>query len=291
LYVGSIGIHLWGQTEGNQPLTNGPGAVNTRRPLAQYTIAAIKAFSPWDRTSYEGMSSRLEKRFSQGLSFVASFTHGRAIDLQNPALDANDSTGAGDTVQNSYNRNAQKGPSDNDVPYRFALGGVWDLPFGAGRPLLQHGWSSRIAGGWQFSSIYAIQAGLPITIKLNFDNANAGTTSYPNRICSGSIADPTISKWFDTSCFVAPASYVFGNEGRNVVHGPGRNNLDFGLHRRFPLPFREGMFLEFRGEAYNMLNHPQFANPGDTVGNAGYGVISSTAVVNRQLQLALRLAF
>jgi hypothetical protein len=90
---------------------------------------------------------------------------------------------------------------------------------------------------------------------------------------------------------VAPPSYVFGNEGRNVLIGPGRNNMDMGLHRRFLLPFREGMALEFRGEAYNFLNHPQFDKPGNTVGNAGFGVISSTAVVNRQLQFALRLAF
>jgi hypothetical protein len=100
-----------------------------------------------------------------------------------------------------------------------------------------------------------------------------------------------LSQWLDTSCFVAPPSYVFGNEGRNVLIGPGRNNMDFGLHRRFPLPFREGMALEFRGEGYNFLNHPQFARPASTVGNAGFGKITTTAVVNRQLQLALRLVF
>lgn len=288
--MGSIGIHLWGQTEGNQPLTNGPGAVNTRRPLAQYTIAAIKAFAPWNQTSYEGVSSRLQKRFSNGLSFLASFTHGRAIDLQNAALDACDSC-TNNTVQNAYDRSAEKGPSTNDVALRFSFGGVWDVPFGPRRALLKQGWAGRVAGFWQFSTIYAVQTGLPYMATLNFDDANAGTVSYPNRICSGSLANPTLSKWFDTSCFVAPPSYVFGNEGRNVLIGPGRNNMDFGLHRRFPLPFREGMGLEFRTEAYNLLNHPQFARPGSTIGNAGCGTITSTAVVNRQLQFGLRLAF
>jgi hypothetical protein len=289
-YVGSIGIHLWGQTEGNQPLANGPGAVNTRRPLAKYTVASIKAFGPWGQSAYEGMSSRLQKQFSQGLSFLASFTHGRSIDLQNAALDACDSC-ASSTVQNSYNRKAQRGPSDNDVAARFSFGGLWQVPLGPGHSLASQGWAGKIAGFWQLSSIYAVQTGLPFTATLNFDNANAGTVSYPNRICSGSLSDHTIAKWFDTSCFVSPAQYLFGNEGRNVIRGPGRDNLNLSLNRRFPLRFREGMALEFRAEAYNTFNHPQFARPANTVGNAGYGSITATAVTNRQMQLALRLAF
>ena len=293
-YVGSSGVHLWGISEGNQPFFNGPGAVNTRRPLAQYTIASIKTFSAWNHSTYEGISSRLQKRFSRGLSFVASFTHGRAIDMQNSALDACDGCPVGNGVggvQNAYNRAAQKGPSDNNVAYRFSYGGTWNPPFGPGHSFLTHGWLGQLAGFWQISAIYAVQGGLPFTAALNFDNANAGNTSYPNRVCSGVPAHRSTAQWFDTSCFVAPASFVFGNEGRNVLIGPGRNNLDLGLHRNFPLPLREGMSLQFRAEAYNAVNHPQFAKPGNTVGNAGFGVISTTAVVNRQLQLAMRLVF
>ncbi len=290
-YVGNLGIHLWGQTEGNQPLTNGPGSPTTRRPLAQYTIASVKAFSPWDRSTYQGLSSRLEKRFSQNLSFIASFTYGRALDLQNPALDACDGCGPGDTVQNAYDREAQKGPSDNNVPLRFAFGSIWNLPFGRGRALLNHGWASEIAGSWQVSAIYQVQSGLPFTVNLSFDNANAGTTSYPNRVCSGNLPDPTISQWFNLGCFTAPLAYQFGNEGRNVLNGPGRDNLDFALHRSFHVPIRETSALEFRAEAYNLFNHPQFGFPGATIGNPGAAVISSTAVPNRELQLGLRLAF
>jgi hypothetical protein len=291
-YVGSSGVHLWGMTEGNQPMTNGPGTVASRRPLIQITDASIKAQSAWNHSTYEGMSSRVEKRFSNGVSFLATFTHGRSIDMENSALDACDSCQNGlGFVQNAYNLSAQKAISDNNVAERLAFAGVWDLPFGPGRAMLQKGWAGRIGGHWQLSTIYTVQSGLPFTATLNFDNANAGNTSYPNRVCSGSIGNPTIQEWFQTSCFAAPASYVFGNEGRNSLIGPGRNNVDFGLHRRFPLPFREGMTLEFRGEAYNLFNHPQFANPASTVGDAGFGTITSTAVVNRQLQMALRLAF
>lgn len=290
-YVGNIGIHLWGQSEGNQPLTNGPGSPTTRRPLAQYTVASIKYFSPWDRSTYEGMSSRLEKRFAKGVSLVASFTYGRSLDLQNPALDVCDGCEAGNTAQNNYNLNTQKGPSDQNVPLRFVLGAVWDLPFGPGRQMLSHGWAAQVAGAWQISTIYQVQSGLPFTTTLSFDNANAGTTSRPNRVCSGSLSNQTISHWYDVSCFVAPPQYVFGNEGRNVLTGPGRNNMDFVLHRIFPLPMREGMALEFRAEAYNIFNHPQFQFPGATIGTASAGIISATAVPNRILQMALRLAF
>ena len=290
-YVGNIGIHVWGQSEGNQPLTNGPGAVNTRRPLARYTVAPVKAFAPWNRSTYEGFSSRLEKRFSSGVSFLASFTHGRSLDLQNAALDACDGCGAGDAVQNAYKRDAQKGPSDNNVPLRFAFAGIWDLPFGPGRAWVRQGWAAQVLGRWQVSAIYQVQSGLPFTVRLSFDNANAGTTSYPNRICDGTLRHPSLSAWFDTNCFIVPPSYAFGNEGRNVLTGPGRNNLDFTLHRSFRLPLGEATTLEFRAEAYNLLNHPQFGFPGDTIGNPAAGIVSATAVPNRQMQFGLRIAF
>ncbi|HKE23994.1 MAG TPA: TonB-dependent receptor [Bryobacteraceae bacterium] len=290
-YVGNHGVDLWGQDEGNQPLTLGTGAVNTRRPLAQYTVASIKYFSPFDRSTYEGLSSRVEKRFSRGVAFVGSFTWGRALDLQNPALDANDNSTVMDTIQNNYNRDANKGPSDNNVPLRFALGGFWDLPFGPGRALLHGGWASHVAGHWQASAVYQVQSGLPFSVNLSFDNANAGTADIPNRVCNGNISSHSLQEWFNTSCFVAQPEYTFGNEGRNTLLGPGRNNIDFGLHRSFPIPRWESGRVEFRAEAYNLLNHPQFGLPGTTVGNPGVGVISGTAVANREMQLALRMTF
>jgi len=290
-YVGNKGTHIWGRFEANQPLTNGPGAPNTRRPLARYTIASVTAFSPWNNSAYEGLSTHVEKRFSSGLSFVSSFTYGRAIDFQNQAMDACDGCGSGNNVQNAYNRGAQRGPSDNNVPLRFTIGGTWQLPFGTGHAMAANGVAAKLAGGWEFSGLYSVQSGLPFTTNLSFDNANAGTTSYPNRICDGNISNHSLSRWFDTSCFVAPPSYVFGNEGRNVLTGPGRNNVDLGIHRKFRIPVREAMALEARAEAFNLCNHPQFSLPGSTIGNPGVGIITSTAVPNRILQIALRLTF
>ncbi len=291
-YVGNIGIHLWGDSQGNQPLTNGPGSPTTRRPLAQYTVAGVTVFAPWDRSTYEGMSTRVEKRFAKGFSMVTSFTWGRSLDLQNPALGVCDGCESGNGIQNVYNRDGQKGPSDQNVPRRFVAAIVWDLPFGPGHALVAgHGWGGQVVGNWQISTIYQAQDGLPFTTTLSFDNANAGNTSWPNRACNGNLSNPTVQHWYNTSCFVSPAAYVFGNEGRNVLTGQGHNNMDLALHRIFPLRFREGMALEFRAEAYNTTNHPIFQFPGSSIGTASAGIISATALPNRELQMALRFLF
>lgn len=288
-YVGSIGIHIWGRTEGNQPVVNGPSPPNSRRPLAQFTHASVMRFAPWNRSTYEGLSTRLQKRLAYGISFLTSFTWGHSIDLQNPALDVCD--GCDVTVQNSYNPGAQRGASDQDVRLRYTFGGAWELPFGAGHRWASRGWASALVGSWELSAIYQAQTGYPFTVHLPFDNANAGTISYPNRICNGSVSQWTLQSYFDTSCFPSPPQFVFGNSGRNILYGPGRNNLDFAVHRRFRVAKREASALEFRFEAFNLFNHPQFGNPGNTLGVPGAAQIGSTALPNRQLQAALRFEF
>jgi hypothetical protein len=288
-YVGNIGIHLWGQSEGNQPLVNGPGSPNNRRPLAQFTHAPIKSFGHWNRSRYEGMSTRVERRYDSGIGFLAGLTYGKAMDLFNPALDVCD--GCNEGVQNSYNLNSLLGPSDQDVRLRFTLSGTWDLPLGQGHTLASSGWASALLRSWQVAAVYQAQSGYPFTPVLNFDNANAGTTSWPDRICNGKLANPTVSQYFDTGCFRTPLSFQFGNTGRNVLFGPGMNNLDLALHRVFSLPKSEQARLEFRVEAFNLFNHPQFGQPGNTLETPTAGVINATSVANRQLQFALRLSF
>ncbi|HZQ52038.1 MAG TPA: TonB-dependent receptor [Bryobacteraceae bacterium] len=286
-YVGNIGVKLWGRSQGNQPLTNGPGSPNNRRPLAQYTHAPINAFGPWNRSHYEGMSTSLKKRFSNGLQFASAFTYGKAMDLFNQSIDVCD--GCNEGIQNSYNLDSLMGPADQDVRFRYTFAGTWSLPLGKGHRFASNGWSAGLLGSWQFNAVYTAQSGFPFTPVLNFDNANAGTTSWPNRVCNGTLSNPTLTAWFDTNCFVVPPAYQFGNSGRNVLRGPGISNLDFGLHRSFPIG--ERFRVEFRAEAFNAFNHPQFGQPGNTIGNPGVAKISSTSIPNREIQLALRLAF
>jgi hypothetical protein len=104
-------------------------------------------------------------------------------------------------------------------------------------------------------------------------------------------SDRTVGRWFDTSAFVFPAQYTLGNAGRNIIIGPGTVSSDLGLQRNFRLPFGEASRVEFRAEAFNVFNTPQFDQPGATLGNPNFGIITGTARPNRQLQLGLKILF
>jgi hypothetical protein len=128
---------------------------------------------------------------------------------------------------------------------------------------------------------------------------STGTGNRPNRICDGRLDNPTIDRWFDLSCFVptADATGTYGDSGRGVIRGPGSFNIDASLikHTRF------GRYdTEFRIEAFNILNHPQFANPNVVIGNAAAGTISAMlsspscslcGTVERQVQLGVKVKF
>ena len=291
-YVGNHGVQILGVGEGNQPLLLAPTTVNSRRPLLRYTAASVKAIGNWNMSYYEGLSSKIEKRFQNGISFLSTFTYGHALDLSNPALDLCDGCGNGDTIQDNYRRFANHSSSDNDVRLRYVLAGSFELPFGKGKPLLANSkWGAALAGGWRLVPIFQAQTGLPFTPSLSFDAANAGTVTRPNRTCDGNLSSRTLQRYFDTSCFTAGASYVFGNSGRNVLRGPGIANLDVGIQRDFRIPVEHETILNFRLESFNSLNHPQFSAPGATVGSATYGVITSTSTDNRQLQFGMRVSF
>lgn len=291
-YVGNSGVNLYGAYEGNQPLP-GPGGVNTRRPLASLTSASILRVEPWVTSKYHGLSTRLERRFSAGLSFLGVYTFGRSLDMQSniDLCDGCTNSGGSGAVADARNRRLNYGLSDHHVAHRFVLSGLFELPFGRGRAFLTSGVAGALAGGWALGGISTISSGLPFTLNLNFDNVNTGNTNWPNRIGRGTAENPTVDRWFDTAAFVFPASYVQGNAGRNTLTGPGTVSTDVSLQRNFGLGLNEGSRLEFRAEAFNVFNTPQFGTPGVTLGTPQFGVIGGTARPNRQMQLGLRLLF
>lgn len=291
-YVGNHGVKLYGAYEGNQPVP-GPGSVNSRRPLQAITAASILRVEPWVTSSYQGVSTRLERRFSSGASFLAVYTFGRALDMQTniDLCDGCTNSAGNGSVVDSRNRRLNYGLSDLHNAHRFVLSGLYELPFGPGKSMLTHGPVGWVFGGWALSGITTLATGLPITLNLNFDNANTGNTNWPNRIASGFLDNPTPDRWFDTSAFVFPAQYVQGNAGRNILTGPGTVSTDLSLQRNFRLPIREGSRVEFRAEAFNVFNTPQFGQPGATLGNSNFGIITDTARPNRQLQLGLKILF
>ena len=294
-YVGNAGVHLFGEYNANQPLVPGPGTVNSRRPLIQYTAAQVSRVAPFNRSTYEGLSTRLQKQFSRGLSFLSTFTWGHAFDWQNEALDVCDNCAPGIAQDfgflNSYDLRSNRAPSYNDARLQYNFAAVWSLPFGPGRRFAPRGAAAKIVGGWEASGIFTARTGFPLTITLPVDITNVGGQPRPNRLCSGQLGNPTTAKWFDTSCFAFPDQYTYGNSGRDILSGPGLSNIDLTLMRDFhvAIPTEAGR-LQFRANFFSLLNHPHLGEPGTTFGNPGFGIISS-ASGNRQIEFALRWTF
>jgi hypothetical protein len=260
-------------------------AAGRRQPLPQYS--AVYSIGPYVSGNYESLQAQLERRFSKGLGILAAYTWGHAID-NGPSSAADDGYDPG--PQNPNNLAAGRGNAGYDVRNRFAFSTIYELPFGKGKPLVNNNrLGETILGGWQLTGIFTAQSGLPITPILSYDPTNTGIIAYANRIASGVLSNPTVQHWFDGSAFVAPSGANYGNSGRNILSGPGFHNLDLGLSRRVSVT--EGIGLEIRAEAFNLLNTPQFGFPNNVVGVANTGAISTVINPQREIQLALRLAF
>ena len=274
--VGSSSHDLYLQNNIDQP-PPGPGSIQARRPLASYS--AINAYGPYVNAHYDSLQSQLERRFSKGVTLLAAYTWAHGLDNDNSSREY------------AYNLSLEKASSSFDIRQRFVLSSVYELPFGKGKPLFSSSrFANIIAGGWQISGIFTKQTGLPFTPVQSVDASNTGTTERPNRVGTGILTTgQSINNWFNTAAFTVPAAYTFGNSGRNILRGPGLTNVDLGLSRVVSL--RERLRLEFRAEAFNLLNTPQFGLPNATLGTSTVGTITTTVNSQRELQFALRLAF
>ena len=112
----------------------------------------------------------------------------------------------------------------------------------------------------------------------------------PNLVGDPVLSNPTPDRWFNTDMFESPEPYTFGSAGRHILRADGRANFDLSVFRHFPLPFREGMRLEFRAEAFNAFNSTKFNAPTSNMSNANFGRVTG-ASGERQIQLGLKLIF
>ncbi|MCU1259759.1 MAG: TonB-dependent hemoglobin/transferrin/lactoferrin receptor family protein [Bryobacterales bacterium] len=285
-YVGSRGNHLSISLDENVAVP-GAGAIPARRPYPQY--ATIASYEPIGISTYHALELSAEKRFSKGMSFLAAYTFSKAIDEGGGGNSASAESRV--NVQDPRNVKTEYGLADFNFPQRFTLSAIYDLPFGKGRQYLAN--ASRIldgvAGGWALTSIVTAQNGPPGTVTMATSTSNTGTAQYPNRVCDGNLSNSqrTIQHWYDTSCFVAPALYTFGNAGRNIVIAPGLVTWDLGAHKDFRIT--EGTGLTLRGEFFNVLNKANFGYPNTSIGSLAAGSITSVVTTGRQIQLALRL--
>ena len=289
-YVGQTGVHIIATPNINQPVP-GPTAVATRRPYPN--LADATEVCPCGNSSFNSLQASYEHRLSAGLNFLAAWTYSHSID---------DTSGTGNTVamQNAYNFRLFRGNSDFDVRQNVVLSWTYDLPFGKGKRFLANTnrFVNTVAGGWQLNSIDTFQTGTPFTVTMSTSLLNSGSSvQWPNRIASGAIASPSTSAWFNTAAFVSPGQYVFGNSGRNILFGPGTKEFDLSMFKNFIFNESGSRHLQFRAEAFNVLNTPQFNNPNAQIGNPAAGTITSAGApllfqrTSREIQLALKLYF
>jgi len=287
-YVGDIGKHLPFYYNANQQFFNAPSGAKLYPALGTVTVQADRGNS-----SYNALQAQFEKRMSNGLQFRGSFTWSKDID--DGSTDGLDMP----QPQNSFNFAAERGLSALDQQYVWVFDILYELPFGRGRAF-GNNWArpiDEILGGWHLNAIWSWESGLPLNITL------AGSNIRPDLVGPLTvIGNPGM--WFNTagcpsspSCpFVAPpvnASGVYvspGDLGRDVIFGPGFNNVDLAVFKDFSIT--ERVKLQFRGEFYNILNHPHYNPPDVGLGDSNFGVINSTLLdTERQIELAARIYF
>jgi hypothetical protein len=302
-YLGSKGNRLPSEININQAVLGAGGTAteNARRPYQTpfaigtdkpITFGNVTYLQTEGNSYYHSLQAKLQQNYSNGLSYLVSYTYGRSIDEGAGGSDSSsDSSKA--LPQNSYAPNSERGLSDFDVRHRLVLSPVYDLPFGKKGRFLTDGWAAHLAGGWQLSSIAQWQTGRPFTIYYGTDNSQTGENadrpnllSNPNR-----IAPHSVSKWFNTSAFASAPLGTFGNEGRNAVEGPGFVNVDASVAREISIG--DGLSLHLRADSFNLANHPNFYNPNpgtDTFGSGSFGKLSQ-AYDQREEQFSLKLIF
>jgi hypothetical protein len=290
-YVGSSSSYLSGSYNWNASPPGTPATAPARRPIPQWNNITLQ--TPFGHSSYHGLNLQMEKRYAAGLTLNAAYTWSHSIDNIGEQFGGP----AGD-IQQFTDFNASRASSGFDVRQRFVVSGVYELPMGKGKPLLNRGGiANAILGGWQMTSILSFQRGLPFSVTVANSLTRLGgnnlTDWRADRIGDGAIDNPNQNRWFDATAFVLPraadGSWHYGNGGRNILHADGVGNLDFGLMKIFDI--KERLHLQFRAEIFNLSNSPQYANPVVSIDNPDVG--KSQAIVNspRQMQFALRLTF
>jgi len=330
-YVGQHGTHLLESRSLNQAYPASPS--NDVRGQTDNTVAniplrvPIEGWTPGGITEYESsgwnwyndLEVSLNKRFSNGLQFLAAYTFAR--DLATGVFQTNGPNGS-EIIGNQDNPRLSYGPDGFIHEHRFVVSYVYELPFfkNSTKSLLR-----QTLGGWSLAGVTVVQSGHPLTLATfagnpyNVYGIPSGTAqiaagcSYNQLTTSGSIGNK-LNNYFNTSCIapqpvvgapepalssgacgsaaVCPQATGFGNSGVGIVDGPAQDNWDISAIKHFPFGFiNERANLEFRAEFFNTFNHPQFSDPATDYTAPNFGQITTLAVNPRVIQFALKLNF
>lgn len=272
------------------PAPNPPGCVKAcyvgREPFhAQLpNVTAIWIATDAGYQSYNGMQVSLKHRTTHGLTGELNYTWAHAIgDIQGYS-----SGGHWTSVIPAETAKLERGNSDLDMRNRITLLLSYEVPYGK----TLTGWKGTLGKGWWFNAIDVWETGFPFSVTNPSPMSNTGIGSdRPNQIASAVLPNPNINEWFNTAAFQSQTFGTVGSARRNSVYGPHFRHFDPSVFKVFKL--NERFSLQARAEAFNLTNTPSFAQPGATLGTAGFGKISSTNAIStpRELQFALRLEF
>jgi hypothetical protein len=309
-YVGSKGTKLPRFIEAN-PSIYGPGVnANNNNQIRQYTTCnasgicnygSVGLIADESDSTYHALQIAFSRQYRHGLSFTASYWYSKSLDDISTLNVAGSAptlvAGENDLAQNPFDLRAEKGPSLFDATQRFVFSGTWALPtlHSASRA------AALLVNGWQLNTITSLSTGTPFTV---YDSANVSLqgsapeisgfySSRPDLIANPNANQPhTANQWVSRAPFrqLNPTTQAgqFGNEGRNVVRGPGIEDVDLSLFKYFRID--DTRRIQFRAECFNLLNHPNFGLPENDLESPAFGQILQ-AGPPRLLQLALKFQF
>ena len=289
-YAGSKGTHLYEFREGN-PIapSSDPNADSASRRPRSY-LGDLTFWCACNSSHYHSLQTKLEKRFSNDLSFLTAYTFGKSID---ETSQASLSFASGGGARNPSNPEWEKARSDFDITHRFVNSLSYDIPFGKGKRFGSG--ISRLAdflvGGWELQGIQSVNTGTPRTIR-GRGLCNCSGEGRPDRVPGVDIipSNQDASNWFNTAAFTDPAFGTYGNSGRNIISTATQVNIDSSLFKDFRIT--EGKKLQFRSEFFNMINHPNFKS--NSLNARYYQATAgqySAAWPSRQIQFALKFIY
>ena len=282
-YMGSYTIGADNSTIRNVPAA-GAGDVAERRPVPE--LAGIRAIRFDGKSIYHAVTLKVDRRFSDGVAFNASYTLSQSKDdASSPGATESEFNVPQDVFNIFPGENAR---SSFDHRHQFVGSGTYELPFARG----VGGWQEAVFGNWRVNGIMTMQSGAPLTVNLTEDIANIGTgpAQRPDLVGDPNLpgSERTPDRWFDTGAFSEPGLFTLGTSPRNPVIAPGFANVDMSLQKAWFV--RDGDRLEFRWEVFNVFNRTNFDIPNRFFGSPNFGRIFS-AQNPREMQFGLRYSF
>ena len=207
-------------------------------------------------SNYNGLQVKVTRRFQNGLSWTSGLAFQKSMGYI--------SSTTGLASFNFYlDPRRDYAPTSWDRRFTYSQSVIYELPFGKNKPWLQQGIGGAVLGGWQTSAVWSADTGQPLFLTASANSLNApGNTQVPDQVGSfhklGSIGSG--KQWFDTSAFVQPTTAAYGNTPKNGYYGPGVTTFDASLSRTIPI--HEAISVQLRADAFNALNHPNFAKSG-----------------------------